>query len=358
MLRLGYAAVSSPPLEHVDSVAIVIPSWVGDCVMATPVLRALREALPQARLIGCVRPGLDQVLAGQPWLDEIIVCAMKGLGGVRGLAGAIRSRRCRAVLLLPNSFRSALAARLSGAPTRIGYARDGRRWLLTHSTTAQSNGTSPIPAVDYYARLAEFALGVASIERRLELHVTEQEAAAASKLLQGTSERVVVLNPGANREDKRWPAERFAAVADELAGSHGVALAITGSPAEWKLLRSIVEAAKAPIINLAERGVGLGSLKAVLARAALLITNDTGPRHIAAALGAPVVTLFGPTDHRWTTLEGVRERILLAEPFLPEELMADRFPKACSIDRISVADVLSAAGALLRTAPRQDASGE
>ena len=92
----------------------------------------------------------------------------------------------------------------------------------------------------------------------------------------------------------------------------------------------------------------LSSLKAVIQRAAVLITNDTGPRHIAAALGTPVVTLFGPTDHRWTTLCGVRERILLAEPFLPEELVADRHPKSCAIEKISVQDVVAAVDGLLK----------
>ncbi|MHC5114978.1 MAG: glycosyltransferase family 9 protein, partial [Planctomycetota bacterium] len=81
--------------------------------------------------------------------------------------------------------------------------------------------------------------------------------------------------------------------------------------------------------------------------AALLVTNDTGPRHLAAALGTPVVTLFGPTDHRWTTLADIRERRLLAEPFLPAELVADRHPKVCTIDRIEVEDVLAAAAGML-----------
>ena len=95
----------------------------------------------------------------------------------------------------------------------------------------------------------------------------------------------------------------------------------------------------------------LGVLKAVIAEAALMVTNDTGPRHIAAALGTPAVVLFGPTDHRWTTLPGSRitERLLLAEPFLPEALTADRHGDSCAIDRISAGDVTEAAAQLLRS---------
>ena len=105
-------------------------------------------------------------------------------------------------------------------------------------------------------------------------------------------------------------------------------------------------------MHLCARGLTLGSLKAVLRRAALLITNDTGPRHIAAALGTPIVALYGPTDHRWTTLQAARERSVLAEPFLPEELVADRHPKACAIEKIAVEDVVHASLSLLQPAAR------
>ena len=161
----------------------------------------------------------------------------------------------------------------------------------------------------------------------------------------------VLLNPGASKKEKRWPVERFAAVADALANSRSLAIVASGAPSEKGLIRALVAAAKTRIVNLADRGITLGSLKAIIQRASLLITNDTGPRHIAAALGTPAVCLFGPTDHRWTTLPEARERILLAEPFLPEELIADRMPKICSIDRIRVGDVISAAESLLDDQP-------
>jgi ADP-heptose:LPS heptosyltransferase len=129
---------------------------------------------------------------------------------------------------------------------------------------------------------------------------------------------------------------------------------VTGSPAERALVHGVADGIGQGAINLVERGMDLGALKAVLARADLLITNDTGPRHIAAAVGTPVVGLFGPTDHRWTILPGVVERRLLAEPFLPEELAADDRPTMCAIERIPVEDVVAAAKAVLdlgRAAP-------
>ena len=112
---------------------------------------------------------------------------------------------------------------------------------------------------------------------------------------------------------------------------------------ERAVLDVVLRTAQSSIIDLTQRGAGLGSLKAVIRRTALVITNDTGPRHIAAALGTPIVSLFGPTDHRWTSQKLPNEQIILAEPFLPEELIADHHPKLCAIDRITVEDVLAAA---------------
>jgi heptosyltransferase II len=338
-----------PPIaidQSAKCVAIVCPSWVGDTVMATPVLRAAREALPHARIVAVLRPGLDEILRGLPWIDATIACPMKGLGGVWRLGAVLRSAKPDAVIALPNSFRAALGMRLSGAGIRVGYDRDHRGWLLTHRF-APPPREKPIAMVEHYAQLAEFAFGVQAIDRRIALKTAPEEHAAADRLLEGVRQPFVLLNPGANRADKRWPAERFAAVADALAASRGVEVVVTGAPSETDIVSAVIAAAKTPIVSLAVRGVRLGSLKAVIERAALVITNDTGPRHFAAALGTPVVTLFGPTDHRWTTLVGANERLLLAEPFLPEELMADRFAKACAIGKIAVGDVVHAAGELL-----------
>ena len=350
----------SAPLRDAARIVVVCPSWVGDCVMATPVYRVLRQALPNAKIAGVMRPGLDEILHGTPWFDELIVCEMKGLLGPLRLAKAIRgANEAGAVVLLPNSFRAAMGARLSGARRRIGYNRDGRGWLLTHKLDPPTTKT-PIPAVRYYASLAAFALGLDEdqIDRQVELSITPSQREAADKLLHDVHGDFVLLNPGANRADKRWPSERYAKVADKLAESGAYRIVVNGSPRERDVIDEVVRAAKTRLVDLSSRGGTLGSLKAVISRAKLVITNDTGPRHIAAGLGTPVVTLFGPTDHRWTTLEGVRERILLAEPFLPEELVADRYPKACATEKISVRDVVVAANDLLRACqPCEAASG-
>jgi heptosyltransferase-2 len=313
--------------------------------MATPLLRAAREARPGARIIAACRHGLDELLAGSPWLDDVIAGETKTTRGMFGLARRLRRLEPEAAILLPNSFRSALLARLAGAARRVGYIRYGRSVLLSRGLAAP-RPKLPVPALGYYTRLGAWALGTEALDSRMELFVTDDQRAEATRLLEGVGRPYAVLCPGANKAAKRWPAERFAAVADALAG-RGLAVAATGAPGERGIVAEVAGAAGAPVCDLAERGVTIGSLKAVVADADLMVTNDTGPRHIAAALGTPVVTLFGPTDHRWTTIECPHERILVADPFLPEPLVADDHARHCVITRIAVADVLGAAEQLL-----------
>jgi heptosyltransferase-2 len=259
---------------------------------------------------------------------------------------AIRRTRPEAALLLPNSFRSALATWLAKVPRRVGYARDRRSWLLT-APVPWDLARRPVAAVDYYAELARLAFGCDLNDRSVELWRTDEEVAAADRLLEGVTSPFIVLNPGANRQDKRWPVERFAEAARWISRAGGLAIVVNGSPGERALVDDLCALCGESAINLAARGVTLGSLKEVLHRGRLLITNDTGPRHIAAAVDTPAVVLFGPTDHRWTTLPGARERLLVAEPFLPEDRVADDAPALCSIERIAVSDVVRASALLL-----------
>ncbi len=176
--------MSSPPpiAPDTERLLIICPSWVGDAVMATPLLRAARTRLPGARIIGLMRPGIDELLAGLPSFDERIATDLRGLFGPARVAREIRRRCPQAALLLPNSFRSALCLWLSGTPTRVGYDRDGRGRLLTHRH-AVVRADRPTPLLDYYASLATFALGAAEIDPRPQLAVTEAEAAEAERLL-------------------------------------------------------------------------------------------------------------------------------------------------------------------------------
>jgi heptosyltransferase-2 len=338
---------------------VVMPSWLGDVVMATPALRALRTALRGSFIGALIRPGMDQLLAGSDLVDELHVERSSGVFGPKFIAAKLRPRRYDAALLLTNSFSTALITRIAGIPRRIGYDRDARGLLLSERLRApvRADGSfAAIPAVRYYLDAARAVVGASMPEGSglMELATTPEEEASADRILAAAGvrqgERYVVLNPGGNNVAKRWPAERFGALADHLAATHGVRVVVNGSPAEGEVLAAVAAAAKVPIADVSTHGITIGALKAIVRRAALMVTNDTGPRHIAAAFGVPLVSMFGPTDHRWTTIAtraGAPEFILLADPELPEDMLANDAPERCRIERIELAAVVRAADSAL-----------
>jgi heptosyltransferase II len=355
---------------------VVMPSWIGDAVMATPALRLLRDNLPGAFIGGLARPGVDEVLAGTAFFDELHIERASGVMGPKHAAAKVRPRRYETALLFTNSFSTALITRIAGIPRRIGYNRDARGVLLTdrlNPPRRSDNSWAPIPAVTYYYHAARFLLEPATPRTpspalpddiHLELATTSAEEAAAADLLIragiSQSEPFAILNPGGNNPAKRWPVDRFAAVGRHLMLKHGCHILVTGAPAEAELCDRIAAAirdeptknpAPAPAQVSSMTGSGLGPLKAIIRRSSLMVTNDTGPRHIAAAFGVPVVSLFGPTDHRWTTIPApAGEELLLADPSLPADQLADDHPERCRIEHVQLPDVLGAAERLLARA--------
>jgi heptosyltransferase II len=328
---------------------IVAPSWVGDATMATPAFRAIARAWPDAQRTLLCRPGIDDVLDGlSAFTDRRVERAAGAFGPLRA-ALRLRALGADCAVLFPNSFRTALMVRLAGVPRRVGYARDARGILLTERIAMPRE--RPRSTVDFYCDLVERGLGIAVPDRRPALVATERDREVARPLLDALDSPFALFVPGGNNPAKRWPAERFARVAEILRERHGLVALLAGSPGERTLIESIRAACATPTVSLVERSLGLGGLKAVVEQAALVVTNDTGPRHFAAAFARPTVALFGPTDHRWTRLRGVPERILVAEPFLPEELVADDRAKVCAIDRIAVGDVIAHADSLLAELP-------
>lgn len=331
--------------------------------MATPAVRFVRRTLPGCFIGGLVRPGLDDLLAGTGDVDELHVARSSGVMGPKFVAAKVRPRRYDTAMLFTNSFSTALITRIAGIPRRIGYDRDARGLLLTDRLRAptRSDGRfAPVPAIEYYLRLACEALlkiptpGWRDGDHPLRLEATAEQEQAADLLLDrsglGRGAPLAVLNPGGNNPAKRWPADRFSALAGHLARAHGLCVAINGSPDEADLaatIRSMVsDEFRGRVVSLADHGVTLASLKGILRRSRLVVTNDTGPRHMAAAVGVRLITLFGPTDHRWTSIptrRGSPEVILLADPALPPEQVADDHPERCRIDRISLEEVIDAA---------------
>jgi heptosyltransferase-2 len=390
-------------------VLIVLPSWIGDAVMATPALELIRRRMPGAFIGVLAKPGVDAILEGLDLFDELHLMRDTGMMTTKHAAAKVRPRQYHAALLLTNSFSTALVTRLAGIPRRIGYDRDGRGFLLTERLIAPKRSAPPAgldpatlgargkwavtPAVNYYWHAAlhlveppahtghahpplrtdldhaapDRAPLILPPEARMTLAVTEADETRAAQVLASASVApgapLAVLNPGGNNPAKRWPPERFAQLAYHLATAHTMTVLLNGSPTERDLLDDIANRAAAlapdaprPVV-LSDHGGTLGSLKAILRHARLLVTNDTGPRHIGVAMATPTVTIFGPTDARWTTIptettpgpesKQSQEIILVAAPDLPQGVIANDVPDRCRVDAIGFETVKAACDQLI-----------
>lgn len=288
---------------------VVLPNWVGDVVLATPVLAALRAALPQAHIAYLHREYVGEIVHGCRWHDASITWpTARGLSVVAAtldLARRIARERFDTALLLTNSFRSALTMRLGNVARRIGYAREARGWLLTDRLRPRMEAGEfvPSPMLDYYIRLAEH-IGCEVADRRLQLGISPEQEAAGQALKRHYGlehRRYAIINPGAAfGAAKCWLPERFAAVCDLLHREHDCIGVIVGAAGEAPLMRRIAELTREPVVCCDQPGTTLGSLKVLVRDAVWMICNDTGPRHYANAFRIPVVTIFGPTFQEWT----------------------------------------------------------
>ena len=317
------ADTDQPDPHSPQRLLVAVPNWIGDVVMATPCLTALRRQFPAAPITHLMRPYVSQVLGGSDLADAELYWPTKGnrpddpryTSSTWHLIRTLRAGRFDAAVLLTNSFRSAIVAALAGIPRRIGYARDRRSWLLTDKLYPPRTGRTftPTPAIDYYNEIAR-KLGCPDVDRRMRLHFSPaDEATAADKIESHDHSRpLIVLNPGANYGSaKCWPTEKYAALSDRLTRDHGARVIASFSPKEARMADQLRSAATEPIDIHVD--LGIGPLKALIARSDLLISNDTGPRHFAPALGVPVVTIFGSSDPRWAETYADRERIVKLE---------------------------------------------
>jgi heptosyltransferase-2 len=289
--------------------AVFLPNWVGDVAMATPALRALREHFSDATILGIMRPYVAEVLAGTHFLNETFLDQSRGWAGrVFRLAKVLRAEQIDIALLFTNSFRTALAAWLGGCHRRVGYARDGRSWLLTERLNPVKDAQGkyqPSPVVDAYNLLAT-TVGTPSPGYQMHLATTLADESAAEvvwrKFDLSIHRPIILLNPGAAYGSaKQWPAHHFSRLARLLVDRMDAQVLVICGPKERDLAQIIVQQAdRNDVVSLAAEPLSIGLSKACVRRADLLITTDSGPRHFAAAFGRPVITLFGPTHIAWT----------------------------------------------------------
>lgn len=289
-------------------IAVFLPNWVGDAVMATPALRAIRQQFRQSEIVGVLRPYVREVLSGTDLVDRMLLHDPRGTQSeLRGwqFVYSLRRERFDLAVLMPNSLRSAWIARAAGVKRRVGFDRDGRGWLLT-DRIAPKPKTEPHPVLEEYLRLAEH-LGCADLSREMVLATTPRDDQRWSDFWNRQppklrSQGIVSLNPGgAYGSAKHWPSQSFGALARQLAEERGKTVVVVCGPSEVPQAQQIVRSAAHPsVITLAGVPLTLGLTKAAIENSELLVTTDSGPRHFAAPFGIPVVTLFGPTHIAWS----------------------------------------------------------
>jgi heptosyltransferase II len=332
------------------------PNWLGDAVMALPAVSDIRRHAATRRLIVAARPGvagLWTIVAGVD--DVVIIPRARGAARWQTLgehAESLRRTGADTAVLLPNSLQTALVARRAAIPERWGYRRSLRGWLLTRAVPRPRGF---VHQADYYRNLVA-ALGIANGDRVPRLDVPADVSDGARDLLAAAGwtpgARLLGIAPGAAYGGaKRWPPERFAAVAAELARAHGLVPVLVGSEADRAAtcaigaeLDKISRAGQKPAaINLAGR-TDVPQLAGVLALCAAFVSNDSGAMHLAAAVGTPVVAMFGPTDERVTAPAAPRARVLTADAWCRPCLLRE-----CPLDHrcmngIDAATVIRAAG--------------
>jgi heptosyltransferase-2 len=294
-------------------IVVIMPRWVGDIVMATPMLRGLRRHVAgRGRITGVLRPLAVDLLAGSQWFDDTILYDRRSRdAGLRfsAVVRRLRADRADVAIVVPNSLSSAALAVAGGARRRIGMAMHWRRWLLTDPVLPprKHGRIEPFSSAAYPVRLAEH-LGMPPEPLRLELAISPEDQSLGDAVLarlfpsplpQGP---LFVLNDGAAfGPAKQWGVEKVVALArllfDRVPNSR---VLVHCGPGDRDEARAVVEAAGHPAVQslAGEAQLPFGLSKAVIRRAAVIVTTDSGPRHIAAAFQRPTVVLHGPMDPR------------------------------------------------------------
>jgi heptosyltransferase-2 len=329
----------------IDRLLIRAPNWMGDVVLSLGAVRDLRRNFPDARIEVLARPGVADLYRAVGEVDAVGVT-----GTFRDDVRTIRAGACDAVALLTNSFGTALQAVLARVPERWGYATDGRAALLTRRARVPAEVRGQSEVYYYRAMLAGVGLEVTA-SPDVTLRCPEEWSARGAALLGDggpgqASGPWVGFSPGASfGSAKRWMPERYTAVGDHLA-RQGARIAILGGPGERPLADAVAAGMRSPARNLCGETT-TADMAGVLKNLDLLVTGDSGPMHVAAALGVPVVAVFGPTDWRETAPRGDRHR-LVREPVhcSPCKLRECPIDHRC-MTRISADRVLGEARALL-----------
>jgi heptosyltransferase-2 len=300
-------------------------NWVGDAIMALPALRSVRARFPDAEIAIVARPYVADIYRHQDVADRLIPYDVGGLhAGIAGrehLAEDLREQKFDVALLLQNAFDAAWLAWRAGIPERIGYARDGRSLLLTKAIRVPKSGEIPAHEKFYYLELLRRVGWLDSLpeETFIRLRVTDEKLQYASQVFAEAGVRPkslrVAIGAGASYGSaKCWPPARFAALANLLQSQSDADIILFGTSAESAVSNAIAAEVRRPPIDLTGK-TAVADLPALFSQCQLFVGNDSGAMHIAAAVGLPVVAVFGPTDPFGTAPVTPRCTIVQEKPY-------------------------------------------
>ncbi len=291
-------------------------NWVGDAIMALPALRAVRTRFPEAEITILAKPYVAFIYKNQRVCDNMMFVDYK-----RDLVSEIREQKFDKALLLQNAFEAAWFAWRAGIPERIGYARDGRSLLLTKAVPVPKPGEIPAHEQYYYLELLRRASWLDSLpnETFIGLDVPEENRQRAAQFLrsngvQPDSLRIAIGAGASYGSAKCWPPDHFAELANRLQAQSAVDIILFGTPAEQPVSSAIAAGMHRPPIDLTGK-TPINDLPALLSQCHLFIGNDSGAMHVAAAVGLPVVAVFGPTDPFGTAPVTSRCSIVQEKPY-------------------------------------------
>ncbi len=292
-------------------------NWVGDAVMSLPAIRAVRTRFPAARITLLAKPWVLELYSREQVADEILPYGAATIRQKVRFAHELRRRDFDCAILLQNAFEAAAVARLAGIPERIGYARDGRAFLLTRAIPVPASGGIPSHEQYYYLELLRRAGIIDALPAPQPLELEGAQAARDSGRIlldeSGLAGAVIGVSPGAAYGTaKRWLPERFAAAAAELANERGASVALFGSAGERDLCDTVLAMVARSGVAAANfaGATSLAQFIDMTAACAIFLTNDSGAMHVASALGVPTVAVFGATDDARTGPAGSRSRVV------------------------------------------------
>lgn len=300
-------------------------NWVGDAVMALPALRAIRQKFPEANIGIVARPYVAEIYRNQEICDELIAYDSsgehKGWRGSERLASELRLRKFDVALLLQNAFDAAWLAWRADIPERIGYARDARSLLLTKAVPTPRVGEIPAHEKFYYLELLRRSGWLEKFPdvERISLKVPEAgRRQAAEKLLEAGARphafRVAIGAGASYGSAKCWMPDRFAETANRFQAERDADIILFGTPKEAAVSDAIIANMKRKPVDLTGK-TAIGELPALLSQCHLFLGNDSGAMHVAAAVGLPVVAVFGPTDPEGTSPVTMQYSVVQQKPY-------------------------------------------